>query len=131
MPHRSIIVVWAALCLWDPAHGQERKATAGLWAGTIVAGYADGGAYLNCVGPNIKYAHGSWSVALGLLPTIRIKKDRVAAGQSRNSVFTPTLGTGLTMGWKRLAWQVPLFYQPKTATANGRWMPGVGLGWQL
>lgn len=125
----SVSAFFAILAL--EASGQDERISAGLWAGTIVAGYVDHGGYINCVGPNIRYGYRHWSVAVGLLPSIRVKKDRVRQGETRNAMFMPSLGTGATLGWRKCVLQVPLFYQPKTSSAHGRWHVGFGVGWQL
>lgn len=96
--------------------------------GTIIIGYVDNGAFLNFTGPNINFTHKSSKITLGMLPTLRFKEDK---GLFKNSPITPTLGCGLTYCWKKLAIQVPIYYNTKTATANGRWNLGIGIGVRL
>lgn len=96
--------------------------------GTIIAGYVDNGAFLNFTGPNISFTHKSSKIILGMLPSLRYKEDN---GVFRNSPITPGLGFGLTYCWKKLAVQIPIYYNAKTATANGRWNLGVGIGMRL
>lgn len=96
--------------------------------GTIIAGYVDNGAFLNFTGPNISFTHKNSKITLGMLPTLRYKEDK---GLFKNSPITPTLGCGLTYCWKKLAVQVPIYYNTKTSTANGRWNIGVGIGVRL
>jgi hypothetical protein len=62
---------------------------------------------------------------------LRIKKDRVAAGAPRNSVITPNLGAGITMAYKHFAIQVPAYYNAKTSTKDGKWNPGIGIGYKF
>lgn len=102
-----------------------------LFDGTFVAGYVDNGAYVNFTGPSLKYIKNRSSIALSLLPGLRIKEDKVAANATKNSVITPSLGFGLTASVKHLAFQLPLYYDPKTALKNGSWHLGVGLGFKL
>lgn len=102
-----------------------------LFDGTIVGGYVDHGAYINCIGPNVKYAKKPFSIAVGLLPSLRIKEDKVAPGAPKNSLITPSLGFGITTVYNHLAFQVPLYYNAKTNTRNGAWNVGVGLGYKL
>ncbi|MDF3027426.1 MAG: hypothetical protein K0S23_1733 [Fluviicola sp.] len=96
--------------------------------GIIVAGYIDKGAFLNFTGPNISFTHKSSKIILGMLPSLRYKEDH---GVFKNSPVTPNLGVGLTYCYKKIAIQVPLYYNAKTATANGRWNLGIGIGMRL
>jgi len=102
-----------------------------LWDGVIVAGYVDNGAYLNFSGPNIKYSRKPVILAVGMLPSLRIKEDKVAEGSPANSTITPSLGFGLTASYKHLAVQIPVYYTNKTAAKDGRWHPGFGLGYKF
>lgn len=102
-----------------------------LWDGVIVAGYVDNGAYLNFSGPNIKYTRKPVVLALGMLPGLRIKEDKVAEGSPANSTITPSLGLGLTASYKHLAVQIPVYYTNKTAAKDGKWHPGFGLGYKF
>ncbi|MFD1771051.1 hypothetical protein [Sphingobacterium suaedae] len=112
-----------------PTCAQQQKINTSLFEGTLAAGYVDKGAYLNCLGPSIKYnTCPTCSVLIGLLPTLKIKKDQVEGDKPKNSTITPTLGVGLTVIYKHLALQIPTFYTPKTATETGKWKIGLGLG---
>ena len=102
-----------------------------LFDGTIVAGYVDHGAFINCTGPSIKFSKKPYTILLGLLPSLRIKEDKVAAGAPKNTALTPNLGFGLTAAFRHVALQVPLYYNPKTAVKNGEWNVGVGLGYKF
>lgn len=102
-----------------------------LWDGVIVAGYVDNGAYINFSGPNIKYSRKPVVLAVGMLPGLRIKKDNVAEGSPENSIITPSLGFGLTASYKHLAVQIPVYYTNKTAAKDGKWHPGIGLGYKF
>lgn len=70
-------------------------------------------------------------ILLGLLPSLRIKKDKVAPGATRNAALTPNLGVGLTAAFRHLALQVPIYYNAKTAVKNGKWNPGLGIGYKF
>jgi len=96
--------------------------------GIIVGGYVDNGAFLNFTGPNISVTAKNSKFMLGMLPSIRYKEDK---GAFRNSPIMPTLGVGLTYCYKKIAVQLPLYYNAKTATANGRWNIGIGIGMRL
>lgn len=109
----------------------KSQTRATLFDGTLVAGYVDKGAYLNCIGPNVKFSKKPFSIAAGLLPSLRFKEETVAAGATKNSLVTPTLGFGLTAVLNHLAVQVPLYYNTKTATKNGEWNVGAGLGYKF
>ncbi len=97
--------------------------------GTVVAGYADHGAFINFTGPNVNYKHNNTKVMIGMLPSLRIKEDR--SNGTKNSPVMPTLGVGLAVVCKRLALQIPLYYNPKTSTENGTWKMGLGLGYSF
>lgn len=111
--------------------GNSVQTRATLFEGIIVAGYVDQGAYINCTGPAIKFSKKPLSVIVGLLPSLRIKKDKVAAGAPKNSVLTPNLGVGITAIYKHLAIQVPLYYNAKTSSKDGKWNPGIGIGYKF
>ena len=61
----------------------------------------------------------------GMLPSLRFKEDNKTP---KNSFITPNLGFGVTCIFGGLAIQVPLFYNWKTSTENGKWNLGVGIG---
>lgn len=107
------------------------KAKAQLFDGLLVAGYLDHGAFINCTGPAIKFSKKPYCVMLGLLPGLRIKEDQAPAEVPKNSVITPSLGFGLTASFKHLALQLPLYYKSKTATKDGVWKAGLGLGYKF
>ena len=96
--------------------------------GTFVAGYVDHGAFINFTGPNLSWTHNKSKLLLGMLPSLRIKEDN---RKPKNSLITPTLGVGLTYCYKKFALQLPLYYNAKTATENGKWNVGIGLGFRL
>ncbi|SDD14830.1 hypothetical protein [Niabella drilacis] len=107
------------------------KTSASLWDGMAVAGYVDKGAFLNFGGPAVKWTHKPFCISLGMLPSLRIKEDKVAPNVSKNATITPSLGFGLSASYKHLALQVPLYYNAKTASADGKWNVGVGLGYKF
>lgn len=102
-----------------------------LFDGVVVAGYVDRGAYLNCTGPSVKFTKKPLSIAAGLLPSLRIKEDKVAPGATKNSIVTPNLGFGLTAVIHHFALQLPLYYNAKTAAKDGKWNLGAGLGYKF
>lgn len=102
-----------------------------IWDGVIVAGYIDNGAYINFSGPSIKYSRKPVVLSLGMVPGLRIKEDKVAEGSPSNSKIMPSLGFGLTASYKHLAVQVPFYYSNKTASKDGKWHPGIGLGYKF
>lgn len=109
---------------------QDKKITASAWDGVLIAGYCDDGAFVNVGGPSIKYVDKPMSIGFGVLPSMRIKEDKTNTA-TKNSVVTPTLGFGLTFAYKHLALQVPFYYNAKTATADGKWNPGFGIGYKF
>jgi hypothetical protein len=106
----------------------QQKPQAQIIEGVIVAGYVDNGAYLNFTGPNISWQKGQSKVLLGMLPSLRYKVDQ---GATVNARIYPALGAGLTYSYQRFVFQVPLYYNPKTASTNGNWQIGCGLGIKL
>src|SRR5690554_442197 len=110
------------------AQTNETKVT--LIEGIVVAGYADNGGYVNLVGPAIKFTNKPWTMLVGLLPSLKFKEDKPASG-SKNSLVTPTLGFGLTTVYKHFAIQIPLFYNSKTASRDGKWNVGIGMGYKF
>jgi hypothetical protein len=102
-----------------------------LFDGVIVAGYVDQGAFINCAGPGFRFTKKPFSLMAGFLPSIRIKEDKVAPGATKNSAVTPSLGLGLTAAYKHLAFQLPVYYNGKTAIKNGKWNLGVGVGYKF
>jgi hypothetical protein len=120
-------------CVCSPGFSQSAapKTKAIIWDGMMVAGYVNQGGYVNFGGPSVKLNRKPWSIAFGILPTMRIKEDKVAEGAKKNSAITPTAGFGLTVGFKHLVVQVPVYYNPKSSTSNGEWNPGIGIGFKL
>jgi hypothetical protein len=98
------------------------------FSGIIVTGYVDNGAFINFTGPNLNFTKGKSQFLVGMLPSLRIKQD---SGTTTNSLVTPTLGFGITYCYRAMAIQIPCYYNPKTATKNGEWNIGVGVGIKL
>lgn len=96
--------------------------------GIFVAGYVDRGAFVNFTGPNISATVKNSKFMLGMLPSLRYKEDK---GTFRNAPVTPNLGMGFTYCYKQFAIQVPFYYNVKTASSNGRWTLGIGIGLRL
>lgn len=131
---RMIVLALLMLCAGVNLKAQSAegiKTKAQLFEGLVVAGYLDRGAFVNCTGPAIKFSKKPYCLLLGLLPGLRIKEDQVAPGSPKNSVVTPSLGFGLTASFKHLAVQLPLYYNGKTASKDGIWKAGVGLGYRF
>lgn len=96
--------------------------------GIFILGYVDNGAFLNFTGPNISCTIKQSKIILGMLPSLRYKEDH---GMYKNAPVTPNLGVGLTYCYQKIAVQIPLYYNAKTATANGKWNIGIGIGMRL
>lgn len=109
----------------QPDTEQKTTVRVSIYDGIVVAGYVDEGAFLNFTGPNINVTMNKHKVILGMLPSLRFKEDK---STPKNSFVTPNLGVGLTYCYKRFAIQVPCYYNAKTATQNGKWNVGIGLG---
>lgn len=107
----------------------DAKIKASLFDGIVAAGYADHGAFINFTGPNVSLKSKDVKLLLGMLPSLRIKED--PSEGTKNSPIMPTLGAGLTVVYKKIALQIPLYYNAKTSTQNGTWKMGAGLGYSF
>jgi hypothetical protein len=122
------------ICCSNLAHAQSNvtgKPKIILWDGMAVAGYVDNGAYVNFGGPCVRFFSKPWAFGFGILPTMRIKEDKAPAGAPRNSAIMPTAGFGFTVFYKHFVLQVPFYYNNKTATSDGKWNPGIGIGFKF
>ncbi|MBX2949125.1 MAG: hypothetical protein KF704_07585 [Crocinitomicaceae bacterium] len=130
MNFRYFLFLFLFLFGWSDAFAQEasKKVEIAVFEGTVVAGYVDRGAYLNFLGPNISFTKGKHKVVLGMLPSLRLKED---TSTPKNAPVTPNLGGGITYICKKIAFQVPFYYNAKTASRNGRWTIGVGIGYKF
>lgn len=129
-----IMNVFAMICsltLVSAQNKPDKKTSFSIWDGMVIAGYVDKGSYVNFGGPSIKFNKKPWSFGFGILPTMRLKKENVSKEATKNSMIIPTAGFGFTCSYKHLVLQVPFYYNAKTATANGKWNPGVGLGFKF
>ncbi|MBM3412264.1 MAG: hypothetical protein FJY19_02660 [Bacteroidetes bacterium] len=107
---------------------QQKNGNASLFEGIIVGGYVNNAAYLNFLGPNINFSKGESKLFIGLLPSLRFKEDK---GATKNSIAIPMLGAGITYTYKHLVFQLPFYYTAKTASTNGKWNAGIGMGLRL
>ena len=125
----AVTAVCLALTMhFSPAKSQTKAV---LFEGIVVTGYVDHGGYLNCTGPSLKITKKPYTFFLGLLPSLKIKEDKPVAGATRNSILTPFLGFGFTAAFHHVALQLPVYYTNKTATQDGKWKMGVGLGYKF
>lgn len=108
---------------------KKEKASFSFFDGTVIVGYIDKGAFLNFTGPNVNFNKGNSRIVIGMLPSLRFKKDKSDA--TKNSFVTPNLGVGITYSYKSFALQVPCYYNPKTSTRNGSWVVGAGIGYRF
>ncbi|MCC5930635.1 MAG: hypothetical protein JJU28_15420 [Cyclobacteriaceae bacterium] len=104
------------------------KVRISAYDGIVAIGYVDGGGFSNFTGPNINMTYGHSKFILSALPSLRYKRDN---SEPRNSFVTPNLGIGFTYSYKLFAIQLPLYYNAKTASENGQWHIGLGLGMRL
>jgi hypothetical protein len=119
-------ILISSLCFSQEA---DSKIKASFFDGIAVAGYVDHGAFINFTGPNISFKNKDLKLILGMLPSLRIKEDKSAG--TKNSAITPNLGAGLTAAYKKVALQVPVYYNTKTATQDGAWKIGIGIGYSF
>lgn len=120
------IIFLSGLC-FSQETGSKMKVS--FFDGIAAAGYVDHGAFLNFTGPNISMKHKGAKFILGMLPSLRIQEDRSSG--TKNSSITPNLGVGLTVVYKKIAFQVPMYYNTKTTAQNGDWKVGLGLGYRF
>ena len=113
------------------AQDVSKKVSISAWEGMAIAGYVNKGAFVNFGGPTVRFIKKPVSAGFGILPTMRIKEEKVAKDSPRNSAIMPTAGFGFTFVYRHLALQVPFYYNPKTATSSGKWNPGVGIGYKF
>lgn len=109
----------------------EKKIVTTVWDGIVIVGYVDNGGFINFGGPSIKLISKPYAIGLGVLPSLKIKEDKVAAGQTKNAIFTPTLGAGITFIYKHLVIQTPIYYTGKNAKSDGKWNIGIGIGYKF
>ncbi|MGL2965293.1 hypothetical protein [Flavobacterium sp. XGLA_31] len=124
---RNLFLILALLSI-SLTQAQKEKVGFSFYDGVVIMGYVDGGGYLNFTGPNINATYGESKFIIGMLPSLRFKEDK---GTTKNAFVTPTLGMGLTYSYKAWAFQIPLYYNAKTATQDGQWHIGFGIGLRL
>jgi hypothetical protein len=107
---------------------QVEKVKPVVFDGVIHAGYVNNGGYINFSGPSLSIAHKHSKFMFGMLPSLRFKQDK---NTPKNATVFPTLGFGLTYGYKFLSFQLPVYYNPKTTTNNGSWHLGFGVGYRI
>ena len=131
MAHYFKLTALSGLVFLCPIFGSiaQPSIKSSLFDGIIVTGYADKGMYINCTGPAVKLSKKPFSLMMGLLPSLKIKKDNSTTSQ--NTMVSPSLGFGATALYKHMAIQVPFFYSAKTSTQNGRWQMGIGIGYKF
>lgn len=128
---KQVFAVFVALFLITfsfHCFAQEKKVSVSGYEGIVVAGYVDNGAFLNFAGPNIAYKSGSSKVMLGMIPSLRYKEDSSAV---KNAAVFPALGVGLSYAYKHIVLQLPLYYNNKSATKDGSWNFGFGVGYRF
>lgn len=123
---RNLLLILCLTSLF--ASNAQEKVSAAFYDGIVIGGYVDNGGFLNFTGPNINATYGESKFIFGMLPSVRFKEDK---GATKNSFAYPTLGFGFTYSYKALAFQIPFYYNAKTATEDGKWNIGIGIGLRL
>jgi hypothetical protein len=118
-----LVCIQSSIC-----YAQDPKVKVSAYDGIVIVGYVDNGGFSNFTGPNINLVYKDSKFILGALPSLRYKQDN---STPKNSFVTPNLGIGFTYSYKLFAIQIPLYYNAKTATQNGNWQIGFGLGLRL
>jgi len=121
------------VCSLNRVNAQDavKKVSLTAWDGMAVAGYVNNGGFVNFGGPTVRFMKKPFAAGFGILPTMRIKEDQVAKESPKNSAIMPTAGFGFTFVYKHVALQIPFYYNSKTATSNGKWNPGLGIGYKF
>jgi hypothetical protein len=96
--------------------------------GMVLVGYVDNGGFSNFTGPSISLSYKKSKFLLGALPSLRYKKD---LSSPKNAFITPSLGIGFTYNYRFFAIQLPMYYNSKNSTNNGKWHLGFGIGLKL
>lgn len=122
-------LILVATCVLT-AQDKNNKIVISTWDGMMISGYVDQGAFVNFGGPSIKYISKPMAIGFGVLPSMRIKQD-MSGTPTRNNWVMPALGYGITFSYKHVALQLPFYYNAKTATTNGQWNPGLGIGYKF
>jgi hypothetical protein len=131
---KTLVCIAGFFCLSHNSKAQAPpppKTNVSAWDGMIVAGYVNDGGYVNFGGPSVRFIKKPWALAVGILPSVRFKEDKVAAGAKKNSTVMPTAGIGITLAYKHVVVQVPFYYNAKTASSDGAWKAGVGIGYKF
>lgn len=127
---RNAAFAWALLLLaGTQAQAQATTVKSSIFGGYVVAGYVDDGGFTNFTGPNITLTRGNSVFMLSALPSLRYKVDR--SEPHSNAFVTPALGAGFTYAYKKVAFQLASYYNSRTATADGQWHLGFGLGLRM
>lgn len=130
MQNRNCTTIMIAMLMLTSTMGQAQndKIKPVVFDGVVHAGYVNNGGYINFSGPSLSIAHKHSKFMFGMLPSLRFKQDK---GLIKNATVFPTLGFGFTYGYKFLSFQLPFYYNPKTATNNGSWHLGFGIGYRI
>jgi hypothetical protein len=123
---KIVLIILSIVSL--PIFSQEEKVKLAFYEGTFIGGFVNNGAFLNFTGPNINTSYKNSKFILGMLPSLRFKEDKETP---KNAFITPGLGVGFTYTYKIWAIQIPLYYNAKTSTENGKWHIGLGIGLRL
>ncbi|WP_333661149.1 hypothetical protein [Chishuiella changwenlii] len=126
---KNLSLITILLSIIGFSQESQSKIKVSLFEGTVVAGYVDNGGFINFTGPSVSYKHNDFKMSVGMLPSLRIKEDKSPG--TKNSVVTPNLGGGLTFVYKKIALQMPFYYNTKTSTQDGTWKMGIGVGYSF
>lgn len=116
------------MCCSIVTTAQENGISVHFFDGVVVSGYVDKGGFMNFTGPNVSYVAGNSRVMVGMLPSLRFKED---SSKVKNAFITPNLGMGVTFVYKKMVVQIPLYYNSKTTSLNGKWVGGIGFGLKM
>lgn len=123
-----LLFIFMCLCALTNCLAQRNEYAFTATEGVFISGYVNQGAYINFTGPSFSIKSNNFKILIGMLPSLRFKKDNTTV---KNSFITPNLGVGLTAIYKRFAFQIPFYYNTKTNLSNGTWNIGFGIGMNL
>jgi len=124
---KNILLPMFSLCTML-SFAQKENVEFTFYDGLVIIGYVNNGGFLNFTGPNINATYKNSKFILGMLPSLRFKED---IGKPKNTLVTPNLGVGFSYSYKVWAIQIPLYYNVKTTSDNGKWHVGIGIGLRL
>ncbi len=77
--------------------------------------------FINFGGPGIRLEHGIYGISFNMFPSIRYY----------NKKFTPILGAGMQISYRKISVVAPMYYVLSPRTKNNIWIISFGLGYKF